>query len=311
MKIVLCVSVAFALSFFALIYLYWSNPDPLVEKQEKFYAKELESQKEKLFLLGASHVGQLNTTRINETVSKNHENYLVYNLAYNGDNPKKRLSSIEQIIALKPKIVFYGISYRDFESKIDNNSVELLNLIKNSLKIDSEQWQFNPKFITLQAVKNIFGDDELFVNRQQLIIPNTPFFVYNIEQLTIIPNSSIDELSGTTEGAGLYVDIPEKNGQLANLKKILGLLAENDIKIVLFIVPLHQTYLDDLPDSSKNNFGLIIEDIQDNYDVKIYNYTSKYSHLDIWANPDHIAFNKTSSVYSDDVSQMILGEIDP
>lgn len=309
MKIVLCVFIAFSLSFVALMYLQWTHPDPIVEKQGKFYAQGIQTQKERLLLLGASHVGQLNTTRINETVSKNYDNYLIYNLAYNGDNPKKRLDSIEQIIALKPKIVFYGISYRDFESNAANNSPEPLNFIKDSLKIDADPLQFNPKFTTLQIIKSIFNDDELFANREQVTIPNTPFFVYNTEQLTIIPNAAIDELAGTTEGAGLYINTPEKNERLANLKKILDTFSENNIKVVLFIAPLHQTYLNDLSDTSKNNFELIMEDIRNNYDIKIYNYTSKYSQLNIWANPDHVAYNKISMVYSDDISQMILGEI--
>ncbi|MGI0022619.1 MAG: hypothetical protein ACRD9Q_07145, partial [Nitrososphaeraceae archaeon] len=220
------------------------------------------------------------------------------------------LDNIEQIIALKPKIVFYGISYRDFESKLaTNNSLEPINFIKDSLQIDTDPLQFNPKFTTLQAIKNIFNDDELFAAREQMTIPNTPFFVYNIEQLTIVPNDAIDKLAGTTEGAGLYVDAPEKNEQLSQLKKILNTFSENDIKVVLFIAPLHQTYLDDLPDVSRNNFELIINDIRNNYNVKIYNYTSKYSQLNIWANPDHIAYNKMSVVYSDDISQIVLGEI--
>ncbi len=309
MKIVLCVFIAFSLSFVALMYLQWTHPDPIAEKQSKFYAQKMQTQKEKLFLLGASHVGQLNTTRINESVSKSHENYLIYNLAYNGDNPKKRLDSIEQIIVLKPKIVFYGISYRDFESNTANNSPEPLSLIKDSLQIDNPTLQFNPKFTTLQVIKNAFNDDRLFANPEQITIPNTPFFVYNADQIEIVPNAGIT-VAGTTEGAGLYVDAPDKNEQLVYLKKILDTFSENDIKVVLFTVPLHQTYLNDLPDVSKNNFELIMEDIRNNYDVKVYNYTSKYSQLNIWANPDHVAYNKMSMVYSNDISRMILGEID-
>lgn len=310
MKIILCVFIAFSVSFLALMYLQWTNPDPITEKQSKFYAQRIPTQNEKLFLLGASHVGQINTTRINETIAKNHDNYVVYNLAYNGDNPKKRLESIDKIIALKPKVIFYGISYRDFESKIVVNMPEPFTLIKEGLQIDINQLQFNPKFITLQTIKNILNDDSFFAGREQLTIPNTPFFVYNSEQLIIMPNTAIKELLGTTEGTGLFVDPPEENKQLENLKKILAKFSDEDIKVVLFTTPLHQVYLNDLPESSKNNFELILDEIENNYDVKIYDFTSKYSQLEIWANPDHVAYNKTSMVYTDDILQMILGEID-
>lgn len=295
------------------MYVQSTHPDPLLEKQKEFYSQQLDLDKEKLLLIGASHVGQLNVTEINEIVSEDHDSYLVYNLAYVGDTPKKRSDSIEKILALKPKVVFYGISYRDFGSKAPDSSKlpKPDELIKETLKIDTESIQFNPKFTTLQAIRDIFNGNELFASREEISIPNTPFFTYNIEQITIVPNTTIDSLAGTTGGAGSYIDIPGKNMQLAHLKKILDAFTENDVKVVLFTTPLHQTYLNDLSDSTKNNFELILEDISENYkDIKIYDYTSKYSHFDIWANPDHIAYNKISMIYSDDIAQMILNETD-
>ena len=38
----------------------------------------------------------------------------VYNLAMYHDVPSKRLTDIDEIIALQPKIVFYGIAIADF-----------------------------------------------------------------------------------------------------------------------------------------------------------------------------------------------------
>lgn len=295
------------------MYVQSTHPDPLLEKQKEFYSQQLDSDKEKLLLIGASHVGQLNVTKINEVISKEQNDYLVYNLAYVGDTPKKRSDSIEKILALKPKVVFYGISYRDFGSKAPDNSKlpKPDDLIKETLKIDTESVQFNPKFTTLQAIRDIFNDNELFAGREEISIPNTPFFTYNIEQITVVPNTTIDSLAGTTGGVGSYIDMPRKNMQLAHLKKILDAFTENNVKVVLFTTPLHQTYLNDLSDSTENNFELILEDIRENYkDIKIYDYTSKYSHLDIWANPDHIAYNKISMIYSDDITQMILNETD-
>lgn len=215
-----------------------------------------------------------------------------------------------KILALKPKIIVYGISYRDFESKtlIENDWLRPDQLVGYILQIDTTPFQINPKLTTLQAIRDAVNDDELFASRRQMTIPNTPFFPYHEDQLVIIPNAAINNMAGTTEGAGLFVETPEKTRQLVYLKKMIDVFSDNEIKIALFSAPLHQTYLADLPDTSKTNFSLILDDVAKNHDVKLYNYTSKYSQLNIWANTDHVAYNKMSMVYSEDIAQIILGE---
>ena len=56
-------------------------------------------------------------------------------------------------------------------------------------------------------------------------------------------------------------------------------------------------------------FNGILDDISNEYDVKVYNFTAKYSGLKVWNNLDHIAYNENSNQFSNDVSEMILMEL--
>ena len=85
--------------------------------------KEFESDKKIILLLGSSNVGQLNVAKINEIVSSQHTNYEIFNLAYNADTPKVRFNSIEETISLKPKYVFYGVSFIDFRSPTEKENI--------------------------------------------------------------------------------------------------------------------------------------------------------------------------------------------
>ncbi len=82
--------------------------------QTKFLSQHFDPIKNKIFLLGSSHIKPLNTTYIQEQLSKNNQDFDVYNLAIGGDSPQERLKSLDLLISSKPKIVVYGIAYRDF-----------------------------------------------------------------------------------------------------------------------------------------------------------------------------------------------------
>ena len=44
--------------------------------------------------------------------------------------------------------------------------------------------------------------------------------------------------------------------------------------------------------------------------MNIYDYNNKYDELSIWRDGSHIAFNEKAIVFSDDVAQMIIQEIE-
>jgi len=313
-KITLSILVAFIISFLSLFILEYTFPDPLEEKQDIFYSQKFDPNLKKIFLIGASHVGQLNTTLINEKISFQFVNYTVYNLSYNGDFPEKRARSLDRLISTEPKIVFYGVSFRDLESNAKEQKPlpDPKEFFGSLISLDSlEVGTVNPKFLTLQVIREIFRDTGLFPERMEISIVNTPFFTYTNEQIVIANDKELTKQSSTMSiQNNIKIKPTSENQQVNYLEKIISKLQNNNIKVVLFTTPHHKYYLEQLPDSEKKVFSSILEEISDEYGVKIYYFTDKYADLAIWANINHVAYSKQSMIYSDDITNMISREIE-
>ena len=134
-KISLAVTLAFiiALSSFIPFYEEYRVPNVWEINNDPFFQKISQIENEKLFIIGGSAVGQLNSTYINKVISDKFSNYTIYNLAYNADIPTQRLNSLESTIFTNPKIVFYGISYWSLSDyyNIGNSNDPLQSLFKN------------------------------------------------------------------------------------------------------------------------------------------------------------------------------------
>ena len=275
-------------------------------KENSFFNKEFETNEQKIFIFGASQTGRINSTLVDDIISKNHENYSVYNLSYDGDLPKIRYKLLPQILSLDPSIIFYGISYRDFSNiELQQSSYSLLKyldrLTDNKYELDS----VNPKLATLKAIKQLtFGKSLSSENR--IVLSNSPLLTLST------PDTKIASQTDLEKSATLIppqIDIVN-NEQLDYFKRILTEIKKNDIKIVIFTTPLSKYYLDNISVSDKQNFKQIINEISNEFNVPVYNFSNNYSSLDVWSDISHVAFNKNSMIYSDDVANMILMEID-
>ena len=103
------VSIAFVVSLTILFTMHFISQDSrTIENinEHPFFLSNLDSEKSSIFLIGHSHVGQLNTTKINQIISKNYNNIDIYNLAMYHDTPSSRLGHIDDLINLEPKIIF-------------------------------------------------------------------------------------------------------------------------------------------------------------------------------------------------------------
>ena len=56
-------------------------------------------------------------------------------------------------------------------------------------------------------------------------------------------------------------------------------------------------------------FEKIITDLEHSTDLEIYQFTEKYSDLEIWRNPTHIVVSNSASIFSDDIANLILEEL--
>jgi len=303
-KISLAVTLAFiiALSSFIPFYEKYRVPNVWEINDDPFFQKILQINNEKLLIIGGSAVGQLNSTYLNKVISDKFSNYTIYNLAYNADIPTQRLDSIESTIITNPKIVFYGISYWSFSDyyNIGNSDYPLQSLFTNIFEI-------NPKATTLNAVRIILGNNVGLFPSQEYVSESTPFYPYSKDRMEI------------NEQSKLYLDIertkkmvhqnPSNSEQLTAFQDTIEILQKNKIKVVIFTVPLHQSYLDVIPKNDKIVFNETLENLSQKYDVKIYNFTNSYSNQNVWKDSYHVALHPNSLAYSNDIVQMIIREM--
>ena len=175
-KISLAVALAFiiALSSFIPFYEEYKVPNVWEINNDPFFQKISQIENEKLFIIGGSAVGQLNSTYINKVISDKFSNYTIYNLAYNADIPTQRLNSLESTISTNPKIVFYGIAYWSLSDyyNIGNSNDPLQSLFKNDFEI-------NPKATTLNAFRTILGNNTgLFPSEKYVSETHTIFSIF-------------------------------------------------------------------------------------------------------------------------------------
>ena len=259
-------------------------------------------------LIGSSHVGQINVTLVNEEI-KDYNETIVYNLAIIHDTPKDRLKTITSVIAMKPDLVLYGISVRDVLVNKPTNTIlpdpkkVLHGLVPDAIK---EQIPTNPKFTTLQIIRDFLNKANYAAYDKPVTIPNTPFYDY-IKVLRKISTDKELKEQANIDLSNVIVDI-SKEGDLDSFQTIIGELTKNNIKVIIFEPPLHDYYLNRVSNENKEKFDSIVRDISTEYNLKYYNF-STYSDLPIWSDISHVSFNKNSTVYSKDIAGIIMREI--
>ena len=98
------IAVTITFSFTMDFYIQFYDPDWYGISNSKTTG---DSDKNKIFIIGSSSVFSINAETINEELKDQQKNYLVYNLADMSDTPTKRITSIDNIISHKPKLVLY------------------------------------------------------------------------------------------------------------------------------------------------------------------------------------------------------------
>lgn len=280
-------------------------PQRLLKAERNFYDQKFDND-EKILLIGSSHVGQLNATFIEENIITK-TRFRVFNLAYQGDTPEKRLKTVDEIIRLKPKIVVYGISYRDFNVQEENpffDPKEKFHDLIAEINFNPE----NPKLMTLEKIRSLQSDSTL--NEKEITFTNTPFFSYNVDtQIPILNQTMLENQASISEATKINLKTPTTNRQVLMLIKLVNELKMHNIKVILFATPLHEVYLKGLSETQKSTFNEILKEIKDQTDVEVYDLTEKYSTMPIWTNISHVAFNVNSLIYSKDISKIIEKEI--
>lgn len=310
-KIVGSIIISIVISFGLLLVVQNYFPEERIIKEREFYSQDFSSENELIFLIGSSNVGQLNTTLIHEKVSQKFPQSVVYNLSYNGDTPSERIQTIDDAISLNPKIILYGITYGDLhvgsvkKHPLPDPQRFFNDLLTDEVGVGNE---INPKFTTLEIIRKTFSETGLFPPRELIILDNSPFFPFTSEQITLANDVELKQ-QGDQQHPIQFHSFGE-NIHVSNLNIMIEKFQKNKIDVIIFSVPLHQYSLDQISPETKGNFSRILEQIRNTYDITVYDFSGKYANEDIWANITHISYNKKSNIYSDDIADIIITELE-
>lgn len=281
----------------------------------------MKSNENLIFLFGSSMVAQQNVTRIDEMVSQHNDSFTVYNVAYNGDTPNKRILYIDEFIALKPKIVFYGIAYDTFvlsyDEKIVENSQKMIlpdpkSKFEEIINSNNEKLgPFNPKITSLQIIRDGLSFTGLFpaTGANKVYLPNAPFSYFAEYQREIHTDSQSLERYTTIDEIKQIELLVKNNERVEKFKIMIKKFQENDIKVVILLAPLHETFLSNVPKTEHDKFYSIVNEIKNEFNLQVYDFQDKYADLPIWMDVTHVAYHKNSMIYSEDIAEKIILEI--
>ena len=210
------ISILIALTFsFLLFYTFHEFFPPKKAsdiKDHPFFAENENSSSQKILLLGGSGAAQLNATVINQSLKKDYENYVFYNLAYNADTPEQRYKSLNETIMLKPQLVLYGITYfglNGFYWENTEKNVQPLPTIELNptalLSHNDPFLEINPKATTLNFIRESFSDTSFFsAKADRFQLENAPFSFFDEYQTIISSDNDLKKIN--SESVGIHVN---------------------------------------------------------------------------------------------------------
>jgi len=323
-KITISISIALLFTFFLLIFseqTFGTIVDQDITEKEmiidsKFFSNDF-SNNRTMFIVGSSQVGVLNVTKINDVISSKIVDskvpISVYNLALSGNTPSRELNYADLVISSHPEIIFYGISYRDFQFPVNTDNFSYIDLKSISSKALSSGLMGivppNPQLLTRVVLLDIFQysqktDIENSIENSTETIPKTPFYKYS-KNSTIM---SEDKLRRSVTSTTAWTESVTQYKNIHALEEYIKQVTDNDIKVVIFLTPLQKYYLESLSESQIKNMNKLIDDLEKKYAIKTYDFREKYSGLDIWLDHSHISYLPHITQYVQDVSEMILLE---
>ena len=304
---ILVVTVFFTFSMDLYIQIYDPNWHGIINSN-----KSVDSTKGKIFIVGSSNVYAINATSINEQLSNEQKNYLVYNLSDQGDNPTRRLSSIDNIISHKPEFVLYGIGLWDFqESKShfqSHSAIDFLlqpgDFFKSLFKDNIDLYGYGPGKLIISP-----KDRSLLSLKYILRGPDQPYHPFvKFEPTPIHSNERLVEDFGIP-GSNGGLDVTEENKKIIALNQIIHKLQKNDIKVILFSYAHSNAMYSVFQPQDLKDFERMLNNKSNEFAIPAYFLHEKYVDLEIWRETTHVAIHPDAQIYADDILKIILKEI--
>ena len=188
---------------------------------------------------------------------------------------------------------------------------DIKNLILNKIEFikyfELLEIPTSPKDKTWNIIRQINKDDS--INQRFIPYPNSPFLKILDASRISISEMELRSLASNIPSSGKINDL-ENNKKFQMLKEMINKIKKNDIKIILFMVPIHDYALSIQSEEFKKSFGLIREGLMNSSKIEIKPRFSNYTNMPIWHDLLHIAVNNESLIYSEDIGNLILKEFD-
>lgn len=281
--------------------------------------KNFIGSKDKIFLFGTSYVSAIDTTHVQNMFDKIKLDVVMIHTKTTGISDM--LTQIDNFISYSPKMIVYGVGFRDIgfqegefctfsniprydlkENLQKNNNFNLLN---SQIQILPTIQLENPKHVTLTIFKNFFGayqkDHVLsFDGKKTKILLQEPGFD------KIIPIDTLNQ----GDDRSYCMDFKKRNSELNNLNKIFSNLKNNEIDVIVFIPPYTKAYLERLSPELRLSLTNDIQKISEKYNFDFYDLSSKFENFDIFTNHTHVARNPDSSIYTKEISSLIISKLE-
>ena len=283
-----------------------------------FFNEKLNDDSKKILLLGGSGAAQLNSTMIDKSLKNNHNSLSFYNLAYNADTPKQRYQSIDETLTLKPELILYAITYYDLNGytweDLKKNPQPLPEIQLNPSKLivsNTDPFsEINPKETTLNFIRNSFADSDLFpTKKDRFQLDNSPFSYFDEYQTNISTDEELQKINLSFVSNRVNQDPSITAEQINYLRKIIKLTTEQEIELLLIILPQQEYFLDLIPEKDELLFQNTLNELKNEFDIEIHDLSRSYENLEIWQDHNHIAFNPKSNIFSEDISKIIINRL--
>ena len=330
-SITVTIIIAFIVSFTILFFYmnYYSetlnniNNQQILETPNKNY----------ILIFGSSYVGALNLPHIENKLNDEGQQYVVPKITSYAIEHTEKL--IPKIIDLEPKIVIFGVGYRDlgYMEMNDDNICKYNNMdlqpsylttkyfLKNLINRISAEYEpilhildklnQNPKWVTINSIDYILtvfktNSFEINLENNQLNKIKNPKLVNNIY---LVKNSSssirsIDELNQNDPNS-YCLNVEHMEIRLNSLDHILSKLKSKNIEVVLFTPPYVKSYNEKIPSNIKKTLDNRISKLGEKYGVDYYNLSRSFEKLNIFEDHTHVAKTHASLQYSGRVLYMI------
>lgn len=277
------------------------NPEYFM-KNDQFY-KLIKNNDPKILLIGSSHMQGINATKVNQDILDS--SYTVFNLGRVGDFPSTRQYELKQIIESDPKLVVYGLSYRDFEFPQSNEFYHIFLKPVSCSGIMNKKIEFttNPHVHLRYIFDRIFSppSEGVFASK------NSPFLIYYDNDM----DSPNDIIVNHKKSQMVSWDLPiQKYSSICGMENIIENLKDNGIKIILIKTPLHPLLKNDLNDFQKQQFSDTMNYFSDEYNVSVINFEDSFDYRNEWLDADHLWYNSTNfNDYNSEITYIINNEL--